>query len=73
MRLFNGDDDLDDAGNQQVTLSPPVVRPPGPTMDAVAGKLELQQALLNAKLVYRPPGIAKASDSMPVSVIRSKW
>ena len=44
-----------------------------PTLGAVAEKLELQQVLLDAKLVYRPPNIATASNGIPVSMIRFKW
>jgi hypothetical protein len=36
-----------------------------PALGTVAGSLELQQDLLNAKPVYRPPNIATASNGMP--------
>lgn len=44
-----------------------------PTLGTVAAKLELQQALLDAELVYRPPSIATASNSVPISMIRFQW
>ncbi len=44
-----------------------------PTIGTVAARLELQQALLDAELVYRPPSIATASNGMPLSRIRFKW
>ncbi len=44
-----------------------------PTLGAVAEKLGLQQALLDAKMVYRPPQIATISNSMPTSLIKLKW
>ena len=44
-----------------------------PTLGTVAESLELQQDLLNAKLVYRPPTIATASKCMPISMVRFKW
>lgn len=44
-----------------------------PTLGTVAGSLELQQELLDAKLVYRPLNIATASNDMPISMIRLKW
>lgn len=44
-----------------------------PTLGTVAEKLGLQQALLDAELVYRPPSIATASNSMPISMIRFQW
>jgi hypothetical protein len=44
-----------------------------PTLGTVASKLELQQGLLDAELVYRPPSIAKASNSLLLSKIRFKW
>ena len=44
-----------------------------PTLGTVAAKLDLQQALLDAKLIYRPPQIATASNGTPISMIRFKW
>lgn len=44
-----------------------------PTLGAVASNLELQQGLLDAELVYRPPNIATASNGMPLSMIRFNW
>lgn len=43
------------------------------TLDTVAGGLELQQALLDAELVCRPPFIATASKGTPISMIRFDW
>lgn len=43
------------------------------TLGTVAEKLGLQQALLDAKMVYRPPQIATATSGMPISMIKFKW
>lgn len=44
-----------------------------PALGAVAGCLPLQQDLLDAELVYRPPAIATASNNRPISMIRLEW
>jgi hypothetical protein len=44
-----------------------------PTLGAAAAQLDLQQALLHAELVYRPPQIAIAANGVPVSMVRFKW
>lgn len=44
-----------------------------PTLGTVAAKLELQQGLLDAEMVYRPPQIATASNGMPISMLKFKW
>ena len=43
------------------------------TLGAITEQLEVQQALLDAKLVYRPPRIATASSGIPISMIKFNW
>lgn len=42
-------------------------------LDRVAAKLDLQQDLFVAELVYRPAQVAVAANFVPLSWIRFKW
>ena len=44
-----------------------------PTLGSVTSDLSVQQDLLDANLVYRPPSVATASNGIPTSMIRFRW